>query len=94
MINAVDGENKTYFWKKYNKQSHSQKKEENQQAEEVRKTKAGNIIRDIEENQWECDGNIGEKKNLRKTYKCLICFRPGVRSDNRKVHSCSANFKF
>ena len=73
MINAVDGENKTYFWKKYNKQSHSQKKEENQQVEEVRKTKAGAIIREINENDWQVDGDIGENRQRKKTYRCLKC---------------------
>ena len=73
MINAVDGENKTYFWKKYNKQSHSQKKEENQQVEEVRKTKAGAIIREINENDWQVDGDVGENRQRKKTYRCLKC---------------------
>ena len=73
MINTVDGENKTYVWKKYNKQSHSQKKEENQQVEEVRKTKAGAIIREINENDWQVDGDIGENRQRKKTYRCLKC---------------------
>ena len=73
MINTVDGENKTYVWKKYNKQSHSQKKEENQQVEEVRKTKAGAIIREINENDWQVDGDVGENRQRKKTYRCLKC---------------------
>lgn len=49
----MDSENKTYVWEKYNKQSRPQKKEENQQMEEVRKTKAGAIIREVNENDWD-----------------------------------------
>ena len=39
----------------------------------MRKTKSGNIIRDINENQWSCDGSVGDNELKRKTYKCLIC---------------------
>ena len=62
MVNAVDNENKTNFWDKYNKQNFSQKKEENQQVEEVKKTKAGAIIREINENDWQVDGDVGENR--------------------------------
>ena len=73
MINAGDSENKTYVWEKYNKQSRSQKKEENKQVEEVRKTKAGAIIREINENDWQVDGDVGENRQRKKTYQCLKC---------------------
>lgn len=46
----------------------------------------------IKENEWECDGTSGEGRNIKRTYKCLICSKPGVRSDNRKAHSCLINF--
>jgi hypothetical protein len=62
LVNAVDNENKTNFWNKYNKQNFSQKKEENQQVEEVKKTKAGAIIREINENDWQVDGDVGENR--------------------------------
>jgi hypothetical protein len=62
LVNAVDNENKTNFWDKYNKQNFSQKKEENQQVEEVKKTKAGAIIREINENDWQVDGDVGENR--------------------------------
>ena len=41
--------------------------------EEVRKTKAGAIIREINENDWQVDGDVGENRQRKKTYQCLKC---------------------
>jgi hypothetical protein len=73
LISDTDNENKMYVWDKYNKQNFSQKKEENQQVGEVRKTKAGAIIREINENDWQVDGDVGENRHRKKTYRCLKC---------------------
>jgi hypothetical protein len=54
----------------------------------IQKTKSGNILREIKEINWECDGTSGEERNIKKTYRCLICSKPGVRSNNRKAHLC------
>ena len=35
--------------------------------EEVKKTKAGAIIREINENDWQVDGDVGENRQKRKT---------------------------
>jgi hypothetical protein len=73
LVSAADNENKMHVWDKYNKQNFSQKKEENQQVEEVRKTKAGAIIREINENDWQVDGDVGENRQKKKTFRCLKC---------------------
>jgi hypothetical protein len=45
-------------------------------------------LREIKESDWKCDGTSGEERNIKKTYRCLICSKPGVRSNNRKAHVC------
>ena len=61
---------------------------ENEEELRPKKTISRNIIREVKEEQWEHDGFCGNGHKRRKTYRCLICRGGGIRSDNRRVHSC------
>jgi hypothetical protein len=45
----------------------------------VKKTKSGNIIRIVYENNWDEDGFVMEGIKKRKTFKCKLCSTARVR---------------
>ena len=65
-----------------------EKKEEGQDEKKVKKTKAGAIIREVNEADWIHTAYQGEGGKKNKVFKCKRCGVDGIRRDNRKVHAC------
>jgi hypothetical protein len=74
--------------KEREKEDKKQEQMERQSVASTMKSKLSNraILKEVVESNWEFLGK-DEKRN--KCYKCLLCKKEKVRSDNRRTHKCS-----
>ena len=68
--------------------SKKKKKREEKKEAAVKKTKAGAILREIIETDWEEYGYVLEGLKKRKTYQCKQCNTVNIRGNHRNVHKC------
>ena len=72
----------------FEERRHANEEEKGEPEKIIGRTTSRNLIREVNEEQWEEDGFLGEGKNKKRTYTCKRCLKEKIRRDHRKVHSC------